>query len=107
MKYTQSELYYYFKKEMPKKFNPRIEFDSEFEANSFIVDNKKLRFSEKLSNFKFESIKNFLLECDQCYKTGNIGELEKCSYDIIHKLYVLEQNSIPRVLIERNFNSKI
>jgi hypothetical protein len=97
---------------MSKKFNPRIgyhniHYGGDNEKKFFCINDDNSFIAEELSNFKFESIKNFLTENKLSYEIGSLNELEKCSYDIIHKLYVLEQNSIPRVLIERNFNSKI
>jgi hypothetical protein len=109
MKYTQSELYYYFKKELSKKYNIFIGLDSTInDSNScFIVEYNKLRLGESLSNFKFESIQNFLIHRKEDYDSKNISELEKDSYELIQKLKILEQEHIPRVLIERNFKSKL
>jgi hypothetical protein len=106
MKYTQSELYYYFRKEIPKKFNPRIEFDSAFKTKIFIVDSEKLRIAEEISKFKLENIEFFINSHQEKFEKGEMCELERISFELISKLIILEKDAIPRVLIERNFNSK-
>ena len=106
MRYTQSELYYYFRKEMPKKFNPRIEFDSGFKKKFFIINDERLKISEELSDFKLESIEFFVSSHQEEFKKGQLCELERISFELISKLIILEKDVIPRVLIERNFNSK-
>jgi hypothetical protein len=111
MRYTQSELYYYFRKEIPKKFNPRIEysipFEGEVKKNFFIINDERLKIAEELSDFKLESIEFFVSSNQEEFKRGQLCELERFSFELISKLIMLEKDSIPRILIERNFNSKI
>ncbi len=107
MKYTQAELYYYFRKEISKKFNPRIEFDSGFKTKIFVVDSERLRLAEEISKFKLENIEFFVSSHQEKFEKGDMCELERISFELISKLIILEKDVIPRILIERNFNSKI
>lgn len=58
-------------------------------------------------NFKLENIEVFLETHKENYDLKKLPELERDSYELIQKLKILEQEYIPRVLIERNFKSKL
>jgi hypothetical protein len=112
VKYTQAELYYYFKKELSKKYNIFMGFDYTISHDvCFVIErayeNSILRVGERLSNFRFESIQDFLETHEERYDLKKLPELEKDSYELIQKLKILEQECIPRILIERNFKSKL
>jgi hypothetical protein len=111
VKYTQAELYYYFKKELSKKYNIFMGFCYNIAKDNmcFIAEDSKfgLTISEELCNFKFENIEIFLETHKESYDLKKLLELEKDSYELIQKLKILEEECIPRVLIERNFKSKL
>lgn len=111
MKYTQAELYYYFKKELSKKYNIFFDYECNLSKNNtcFLVKDSEgsLTLGEELSNFKFENMEIFLEVHKKSYDLKKLPELEKDSYELIQKLKILEQECIPRVLIEINFKSKL
>lgn len=111
MKYTQSELYYYFKKELSKKYNIFIDYNHNLIKDNvcFNVEDSHfgLKISEDLCTFKLENIEVFLETHKENYDLKKLPELERDSYELIQKLKILEQEYIPRVLIERNFKSKL
>lgn len=112
MKYTQSELYYYFKKELSKKYNIFIDYNHNLIKDNVYFKIEDSHFGltsiiEDLSNFKLENIEVFLETHKENYDLKKLPELERDSYELIQKLKILEQEYIPRVLIEINFKSKL
>lgn len=110
MIYTQSELYYYFKNKLPHNMSIKIKKDesiSEVEK-CFILEQSGcfIKMAELLSSFKYEIIKFFLENTKKEMEEDRLELLEKYSFNVISKLKIKEENNIPRVLIERNFNSK-